>query len=191
MRPPGESFGPGDDLADHRRDSESTHRRDDVTRADARTRAESKRQMLGSGAHLGGGTKGALRVVLMRDRDPEDGQDSVTAQLSHDASVTRANGASRIVIPLEHAAERLRVEGCNFLRVGELREDAGHRRRASGATVVRSADNCGGDSGGTSWRRMAASRSRSASEGSMPSPSTNARRAARNAASASAWRPAR
>lgn len=82
--------------------------------------------MLGSGAYLGGGTQRPLRLVLMRNRDPENGQDSVTTQLSHDASVTCADGTSRFVVPLEHAAKRLRVEDCNPLGVGEPREHACH-----------------------------------------------------------------
>ena len=60
--------------------------------------------MLGSGAQLGGGTEGALRVVLMRDRAPEDGQDGVAAQLVHDA----VEAHDRAAVHQEQGQERER-----------------------------------------------------------------------------------
>ena len=123
---PSQPLGAGDGLPEQRRGGGSPHRPDHVARADARARAQAERQPLAAGAQLGGGAEGTLRVVLVRHRDAEDGQDAVPAKLGHRAAVARAHGASRVVVPVEHAAKRLRVERRDLVRVGEPGEDAGH-----------------------------------------------------------------
>ena len=83
---------------------------------------------------LRGRTERALRVVLVRDRDAEDGHDGVAAQLDDAAAVARADRAAAVVVALEHGAQRLRVEPGDLVRVGELRE---RRRSPSGVRRAR------------------------------------------------------
>ena len=68
--------------------------RDDLAGADAAAGVQAERQPLRPGDELGGRTQRALRVVLVRDRRAEGGQDGVTAQLGDDAAVARADRAA-------------------------------------------------------------------------------------------------
>ena len=93
------------------------------------------------------------------------------AQLRGRAAVARADRPRRVVVALEHRAQRLGVEvpASSGLRAARRRRSRGASRRRR-----RRPPCAGAGAAGTSWRRIAASSARSSGEGSMPSPSTSA-----------------
>ena len=132
--------------------------------------------MLGSGAQLGGGAEGPLRVILVRYGQSEDSEDGVTAQLGHRPPVARAHGSGRVVVPSSTARRDSGSRSAAASGRASCEQRHVTRRRTSGPTDVRSADGPSAGAGaGTSWRRISPSSARSWGEGSMPSPSTSAR----------------
>ena len=182
-------LGHGHRLADDRSGVGRAARRDDLAGADAGARPQAERQLLDPGAELRRGAEGALRVVLVRDRDAEHRQERVVAQLDDAAVTAGAHRASGVVEALDHRPQRFGVGARRRFGAGQLGEDARHP--ATGVGRDRRALAAAATGSGTSWRRIADSSARSSGEGSIPSPSTSARCASRYAASASACRPLR
>ncbi len=61
--------------------------------------------------HLGGGADGPQSVVLVRDRNPEDGHDRVADELLDGAAVTLDDRAEILEVAAHARAQRLRIGG--------------------------------------------------------------------------------
>ena len=161
-----------------------------ITAARRASRAERRRRRCRrrSARRMPNGTSSAPRARARRPRAapaarrprarPGMPKTASTASLRSSASVAavaRAHRPRRVVVALEHRAQRLRVEPVARRGRQSCENRQVTRRRASGA-----ADRPAGRRGrrgrvlGTSWRRIAASSARSSGDGSMPSPSTSA-----------------
>jgi hypothetical protein len=113
-------------LADDRAGVGRTGRGHDLAGADARARPAAERQLLHPRAELHCSPEGALRVVLVRHRDAEHGQDRVAAPLDDAALVALADRERRVVEAADHRPQRFGVGAGRLLGAGQLGEDARH-----------------------------------------------------------------
>ena len=96
------------------------------------------------GLDLDGGARGAKRVVLVADRDPECGHDRIPGEPLDGSPVPRDDGRDRVEVAAHHAVQRFRVETLDERRrVGEVHEEDRrelalvHRLRSIGCNLER------------------------------------------------------
>ena len=143
-------------------------------------------------AHLDGRPDGAQGVVLVQNRNTEDGHDGIADVLLDDAAMTLDDPAHLAEVACQQVSVRLWIElpGSAVRRVDQVGEDDGDGLAHVGGGVcgtgrcgsvsTRLAPDAAGPSGSSSasWRRIACSSSRSGRLGSIPSSSTSKRRSA-------------
>ena len=141
---------------------------DDLAGVDADARLEP--ELVHVVAQLDGGAHGPQRVVLRRNRDPEDGHDRVADELLDRAAVALEHRAGGLVVAVHQRAERFRVgavadrgrprqvaeeHGDDFAHLARLRHGAelrtAHRTEAELVRALATA--LGADRHGASLRR--------------------------------------
>ena len=130
-----EPCGDVDGVAGHERLAARAVARDDLAGVDADPqsdpRPEALLEILVQGAeprlHLERGTARAQRIVLVRLRDAEDGEDGVADELLHRAAVTFERASHLVEVGEHQAADRLGVEA--LAHRGRARQVAEDERR--------------------------------------------------------------